>query len=130
MGLRRVTVTYTPSEGGWIASASDPEATVFGRTIEKARENAAEALSRSLRTFPSDVAIHDEVQISKQSQLAVEGSKAARNAALKAEAESAAATLSAARRLHADGLSLRDIAYLLGVSHSRVHQILGKDTRT
>jgi hypothetical protein len=51
-------------------------------------------------------------------------STALREQAANSQREAAALTRSAARRLHDDGLTLRDIGKLLQVSHQRAHQLV------
>lgn len=121
----RVAVDYAMRDGGWIASGSDEVA--FGRTLEKARENIATALGKALRTYPGSVAIDDVIAMSPSTRKSVAEARAARDAALKAEAEASRTTAIAARNLQKSGLSLRDIAYVLGISHARVHQIVQKE---
>lgn len=125
----RVTVDYAARDGGWIATARgvEPPTVAYARTLEKARENIAAALGRALRTYPGNVAIDDEIAVRPAATKAVAEARRARDAALKAESESRRATLLAAQSLQKAGLSLRDVAYVLGLSHARVHQIVQKE---
>ncbi len=117
---------YEATEGGWVAVAEDTEPPVasYGRTLEKARENIAAVLAEAHGTRRGSVVIDDELSVPRKVQDRVEAARSAKDAALKANALSAECTLEAINALDGEGLSLRDIAYLLGLSHGRVHQIL------
>lgn len=123
----QATVEYQPSASGWIATSQHPHVVEHGRTLEKARENIAKSLAKAFKTYPGNVVIDDEVHMTKAVKQAVAKAHRARTAALQAEAASAHATTSAALALQGQGLSLRDIAYVLGISHARVHQIIQKE---
>jgi hypothetical protein len=98
-----------------------------GRTLEKARENIASALALAFRTYPGRIVVDDDIRIAKVAKQAVAKAHKARTAALQADAASAMATATAAKALQGEGLSLRDVAYVLGISHARVHQIIQQD---
>lgn len=124
--MHRFRVRYDAAEGGWIAVAHElqPPVMAYGRTLERAREAIAAALADSQRSYRGNIVIDDELSVPARVRRAVESARAAKDAALKANALSAEHTLDAITALDGEGLSLRDIAYLLGLSHGRVHQIL------
>lgn len=122
-----ITADYAIRDGGWIATAREHQVVAYGRTLEKARQNLVVALAKALRSYPGSVAVIDAIGINAAARASVASAHAARTAALAAEAEAARATLLAARNLQKAGLSLRDIAYLLGISHARVHQLIQKE---
>ena len=70
--------------------------------------------------LPDDVAEH------------LRRSEELRAASAEAQAAAAAEIRSAARQLHEQGVALRDIGKVLGVSHQRAHQLVSSvvDTRT
>jgi DNA-directed RNA polymerase specialized sigma24 family protein len=119
-------------DGGWVvtADAGGGSVAAYGRTLEKARLNIAATLRTALKSYSGGPVIDDAIAVSAAALNAVEQARQAKDAALKASAASNAATETAARKLEAEGLSLRDIAYVLGISHSRVHQVIGKPTQT
>jgi hypothetical protein len=119
---KRATANYAMRDGGWVVTSGRSAA--FGRTLEKARENIATALAEAMSTYSGNIAIDDRIEMDAAAARAVAHAHASRDAALKAEAESRAATRTAANELQQGGLSLRDIAYVLGLSHARVHQIV------
>lgn len=123
----RVVAHYELRVDGWIvtARAGEGEVVAHGRTLGKARENIADQLAATLKTYAGHIVIDDSIDIAASATKAVQIARAAKDRALKAAAESSTATAAAARQLEREGLSLRDIAYVLGISHSRVHQVLG-----
>lgn len=131
-----VVASYAPSDGGWVVTAvpsgtranAVPEAVAFGRTLERARVAIVSALARSRQTHSGNVAVTDRVSLSPGPERALAEARAARDAALLATAASNAATSKAVLALASQGLALRDIGYLLGLSHARIHQLLAKDS--
>lgn len=119
-------------EGGWLVTARVDKTPLVahGRTLEKARENIVALLAETLAVYPGKVGLDDVIGVSDDARKAVAAARQAKDAALRATAESAVATVRAAERLDAEHLSLRDIAYVLGISHSRVHQVLGRPEPT
>lgn len=81
-------------------------------------------LSRHLGVYPGSLSVADDVELPTPSEKALEQARAARNSALEAAVASQQATAAAVLELTAEGLSLRDCGYLLGISHGRVRQIL------
>jgi hypothetical protein len=125
---RRFTARYRRQDAAWLVSASRPGAkaepvTATGRTLEKARVAIAAALAEALATRRGNVIIDDAVDLSAAAQQCLDEARDARRVALEAMAAHQAASAAAASALLAEGLSLRDVAYLLGVSHTRVLQL-------
>lgn len=74
--------------------------------------------------YAGSITVDDDVELPSPTAKSLARARAARNDALEAAAKSQAATADAVHALTAEGLSLRDCGYLLGLSHGRVRQIL------
>ena len=120
--VERYTARYRRSESGWTVTAGGVSA--HGRTLEKARIAIASALAKHLGTHADHIPIDDDIDLGGAARKALRVARAARSKALEANAASNAATRRAARDLVDDGLSYRDAAHLLGLSHSRIQQLL------
>ena len=94
----------------------------YGRTLGQAAERIGEALGAWLDRDPARVEIEhrwpDEV-----TDIAAEVA-VARHAATQATKLAGEATVAGAQRLQRMGLSRRDTAQILGISHQRVQQLL------
>ncbi len=131
--MAALTVEYERgSDGWWIASIPRVKGChTQGRTIEEARRRIRSALSvcedegwneRKARAAK----LVDDVRLPPDVRAALDRSRDARAQAERVVEEAQGATLDALRRLLKDlGLSERDAAPLLGLSHQRVHQIAG-----
>ncbi len=93
-----------------------------GRTLRQAEARIREALAAWLNRELDEFVITPEWP-DKVVRLALEVSSS-RHSAEKANQASAAKTAQAARRLERMGLSRRDTADVLGISHQRVQQLL------
>jgi predicted RNase H-like HicB family nuclease len=94
----------------------------YGRTIRQATARIREALAAWLDRAPEDLVITPELP-RDVALLASKVSRARHDAAL-AGSKAQEATVEAAQRLTAMGVSRRDAADLLGISHQRVQQLL------
>ena len=94
----------------------------YGRSLRQARRRIREALARWLDRDPAGLSIRDELP----RDLAEVASRVnrARTEAERAGTNAQHQGARAARALTARGLSRRDAAELLGVSHQRVQQLL------
>jgi len=107
----------------WLVHIKGIEAChTYGRTLRQAESRIREALGAWLDREPDELVITPEWP-TELMRLASEVSQT-RNAAEKASHEAAAKTARAARRLERMGLSRRDTADVLGISHQRVQQLL------
>jgi predicted RNase H-like HicB family nuclease len=93
----------------------------YGRSIRQAEARIREALAAWLDREPKSLVITPELP-QDVALLATEVSQA-RSAAEQAGADAQRATAEAVRRLTKMGLSRRDAADLLGISHQRVQQL-------
>lgn len=94
----------------------------FGRTLRQAGERIEEALALWLDREPEDLALeHRWPERITELASAVEQARSASADATRAASD---ATVAAARRLAKMGLSRRDTADVLGISHQRVQQLL------
>lgn len=119
-----VHVTYEQDESGaWIAEVREqPSCHTHGRSIGQARARIREAMQLFDELDGAEVV--DEIKLPAVVKRALKVAKAAREKA-EAEAQRAASvTAQAVRALAESGVSVRDAADMLGVSHQRVHQIL------
>jgi len=110
--------------GAWIATVpSVPGCHTYGRSLVEARRRAREALA--LWVDATDAELMDDVRLPRDAVAAVRLSLGAREKLASARDAAGLATVDAVRRLVDElGLGVRDAAYLLGLSHQRVQQLV------
>ena len=117
-------------DGWWVASVPRvPGCHTQGRTLAQARERLREALAVSLDDAAAGADLGDlivpEIRLPKKVEIILATFKATREKAESTQARATEVSARAARILTgAWGVSLRDAADLLGLSHQRVAQIL------
>ena len=94
----------------------------YGRSLHQARLRAREALAMWLDREPESLVIRDQLPPSIAA-VADQAAKARRDAEV-AGARAQRETVQAVEQLSALGISRRDAAELLGLSHQRVQQLL------
>jgi predicted RNase H-like HicB family nuclease len=110
--------------GAWIANvATVPGCHTYGRSLVEARRRAREALALWVDNAEQAELI-DDVRLPTEAVAAIRRSVSAREKLAHARDLAGSATTDAARRLVDAGLGVRDAAYLLGLSHQRVQQLL------
>jgi predicted RNase H-like HicB family nuclease len=126
-GLGRYTAEYRLDEDGkaWLVQIREiPPCHTYGRSVAQARRRVREAL----RLFVADAdtaELVDDVQLPGEIGERVAAAQDARARARAEQAHAQEATLQAAHDLvDRLGLSVRDAAELLGLSHQRVQQLL------
>lgn len=73
---------------------------------------------------PEQVVVDYDIRLPTDVQEHLRRSEELRTASAEAQAAAAAEVRSAARRLHEQGVALRDVGKVLGVSHQRAHQLV------
>lgn len=120
-------VTYERDEGGWwIAELHGvPGVNSDGRTIASARRRVREALALAIgEAAAARARFVDDVRLPAAVTKAVKSAAATRARAEELQAEAQQVTASLAKELTRQyGLSVRDAAELLGVSHQRIQQL-------
>jgi predicted RNase H-like HicB family nuclease len=112
-----------PESDAWLVHVkSIPECATYGRTLRQAETRIREALATWLDRDPDGLEIASEWPPELE-DVATSVSQARRNAAASAQA-AGTETAKAAKRLARMGLSRRDTAEVLGISHQRVQQLL------
>jgi len=111
--------------GAWIVrSPHVPGFHTYGRSLRQAKSRAREALSLWVEDA-DDAELEFQYHLPKQWREATRGFRQARTRAMNAEREAQVLATEVASYLTADcGLSLRDAAELLGLSHQRVQQLI------
>lgn len=99
-----------------------PACHTYGRTLRQAESRIREALALWLECEPEDLEIAPQLP-RELADLAAQVSRARNNATAAAE-QAGSATAKAAKKLQRMGLSRRDTADVLGISHQRVQQLL------
>lgn len=112
--------------GDWSAEAVGVSgAFTAGRSLAEVERNIRESIAVSLdlpRSAENAMDIRLEVSLPNQDQL-VADARHARERAQESSARASDLTLAAAQALRADGLSVRDIAAVLGISPQRAQQL-------
>jgi hypothetical protein len=128
-----VNVTY--EDGYWLADGNDPSFATFARTLTKLREHVADAIALSLEVDRMDagekdphvdrgsVRVEFDVKLPAPARRATAAARRGREKAAVAEQDAAEATLEAVRQLTSLGVSQRDQAELLKLSHQRIAQL-------
>ncbi len=127
MAAANFIVRYERDEDGWwVASiASVPGCVTQGKTIEQARERIREALAALTNDrVAKNAKLVDDVVLPAPAKKAVRQAVTARDELELLSQRMQAYVMAAARSLEREGLSLRDVGSLLGVSRQRAHQLL------
>ena len=112
-----------PESDAWLVHIKGmPGCLTYGRTLRQAEARIQEALAVWLDRDPEGLDIASEWPPELE-KVATSVLRARRDAAASAQA-AGAATAKAAKRLARMGLSRRDTAEVLGISHQRVQQLL------
>lgn len=127
------TVVYERDPGGvWLARVSGVAGChTHGRTLEQARVRIREALALWIDDAES-ATLRDEIRLPARARVAVRRARVERDRAERQQARAQDSLRSAAASLATGlGLSLRDAAELLDLSHQRVQQLTrGRPLRT
>ncbi len=118
-------VTYErDARGWWVATIpSVPGCHTQGRTLSGTRRRLREALGLWVDDAES-AALVDDIRLPALVRISLERTHAARARVERDRHLARSVTREAARLLTADfGLSVRDAAELLGLSHQRIHQL-------
>ena len=124
--VKRYRVIFERDESGaWLASVpSVPGCHSYGRSLVEARRRIREALGLWIDDLDT-AELTDDIRIQREALAAVRRSRTARDRVARARDAAGLASVDAARRLVDElGLGVRDAAYLLGLSHQRVQQLL------
>ena len=130
MGKRYIVEYHKDEDGIWCAAMDvEPNGSCLanGRSISEARKRIRGALAVYLKDKKAAEAAQlvDEVKLPRHLKGTVSKARRVREQAQAAQAKALEVSEAAARELTAAGLSTRDAAELLGVSHQRVHQFAG-----
>jgi predicted RNase H-like HicB family nuclease len=112
-----------PDTGAWLVAVDGVDGCqTYGRTLRQAGERVREALAAWLDRDPAGLEVDHRWPVEIASVAAEVA--ASRRAAAEAADSAGRATADAVRRLERIGLSRRDTAEVLGLSHQRVQQLL------
>lgn len=119
------TAVYWREGSNWLVElAEEPRVHTFARSLAKAEEHIRDA--SALWFEREDVPLkHQYRDLPAATSDLLWAAREARSKMASAEQRAAETTKAAAARLMEDtGLSLRDAAHLLGISHQRLHQLV------
>ena len=122
--MKTYSVTYRrdPSDDAWLVEVDGmPDVHTFGRTLEEASVNAREAIAVSVDVAGSDVELEEHFAVG---DVDVEELARLRDRAQELHETYLSRQRAAALRLAESGVSRRDSARMLGVSHQRVQQLV------
>lgn len=125
--------TYTArlereADGRWtVELAEEPRVHTWGKTIEQALARMREAAAMWFEIDEASIDLVPAPALPKQTLRAIEQAGRARQQARAADRLAVEKTRKAAAELARRGISMRDAAAILGISHQRVHQLLAED---
>jgi predicted RNase H-like HicB family nuclease len=115
-------------DGRWtIELEEEPRVHTWGKTVEQALARMREAAALWFRTEEDDIELVPRPVLPKATGRTVEQARQAREQAKDADRLALEQTRRAAAALAGRGISMRDAAAILGISHQRVHQLLAPE---
>ena len=119
-----VTYRRDPGDDAWLVDVEGmPDVHTFGRTLEEAAVNAREAIAVTVDVDESDVELEEHFAVA---EVDVEELAKMRDRAQELHEIYLSRQRAAALRLAEAGVSRRDSARMLGVSHQRVQQLVAR----
>jgi predicted RNase H-like HicB family nuclease len=126
--------TYTArlereDDGRWsVELEGEPRVHTWGKTVDQALTRMREAAALWFQTDENSIELVPRPVLPKATARTVDQARQARTEARNADRLAIEQTRKAAVALTGRGISMRDAAALLGISHQRVHQLLMPDT--
>ncbi|MDA8280632.1 MAG: type II toxin-antitoxin system HicB family antitoxin [Actinomycetota bacterium] len=128
--------TYTArlereKDGLWTVELDEePRVHTWGKTIEQALTRMREAAALWFQTDEGQIELVPRPVLPKSASRTIDQARQARAHARDADRLAVERTRKAAEALTARGISMRDAAVILGISHQRVHQLLAAEVPT
>ena len=116
----------TTRSGNWWAIQISELDGVFSqaRRLEQVEDMARDAIAATLDVAPDSFAVTVVPELPAKVQAILDELRASRAAAEVASEAASMKAREAARMLHEEGMPLRDVGRVLGVSHQRAHQLV------
>ncbi|MGH2720946.1 MAG: type II toxin-antitoxin system HicB family antitoxin [Actinomycetota bacterium] len=115
-----------PDSAAWNVRFPDvPGVFTWGRSLAQAKNRAQEAVAGHLELDPGDVTLEHEVRVPGGITEMIAQAIDARTRAAQAAADAKETMRAVAKELVSAGLTQRDAAAVLGISHQRVDQLVG-----
>ncbi len=127
--------TYTArleqeKDGRWsVELEEEPRVHTWGKTIDQALTRMLEAAAMWFETDESSINLVPKPILTKTAMRTIDEARQARDQARNADRVALEKMQRAAAELARKGISMRDAAAILGISHQRVHQLLATDSR-
>jgi predicted RNase H-like HicB family nuclease len=132
----KIVSTYTArlereKDGRWtVELEEEPRVHTWGKTIDQALARIREAAALWFQTDENEIDLVPLPVLPKTTRRTVEQARQAREQARHADRLAIEQTRKAAAALTSRGISMRDAAVILGISHQRVHQLLSQQAGT
>jgi len=129
-------MTYTArlereKDGRWtVELEEEPRVHTWGKTVDQALARMREAAALWFQTDEHRIDLVPRPVLPKATSRTVERARQAREEARRADRIAVEQTRKAAAVLTSRGISMRDTAAILGISHQRVHQLLSAEVDT
>jgi predicted RNase H-like HicB family nuclease len=126
--------TYTArlerdKDGRWnVELEEEPRVHTWGKTVDQALARMREAAALWFQTNENQIELVPHPMLPKTAGRTVEQARQAREHARDADRHALEQTRKAVAALTNRGISMRDAAAILGISHQRVHQLLTPET--
>lgn len=118
------TATCVRSDGWWAVEVPDvPGALTQARRLDQVEAMVRDAIATLLQVAEDSFDVVIQARLPRDLDRAVRRAQQARGDAEKAQATAGDATSTAAARLRDADLAMRDVGWLLGISHQRVAQL-------
>jgi len=125
--------TYTArlereKDGRWtVELEEEPRVHTWGKTVDQALARMREATALWFQIEEDQIELVPRPVLPKSADRTVEQARQAREQARSADRLAVERTRKAAAALTSRGISMRDTAAILGISHQRVHQLLATE---
>jgi hypothetical protein len=108
----------------WFVTIDGVRGATQARTIAEIEPMSRDYIAIIEGIPASSVAVEVEVELPESAQAHLDSMKRLRAEAADAQAQAAAESRAAAHALKDEGLTVREIGALLGISHQRAHQLI------